>query len=413
MKKLLSLMLSVVAVSFAGSMMGLDALGKEDPVGATGAIAGHGYAGGAKTGDGYVMINPSNLAFEERVSFAVTGDYEVTQADAGKTYTNSTLNIPSFYLSFPIGDFGALALGISQHYSSNLDVESKDSVRAEHAHLEYAGSVFEFVPTYAIRLPFYRYISLGASMHIVAGSNERSLTLGPDNRKIDKNDAWATNKSEVTDIVKGDWETESVGYYTLSAMYRGRLASMFFSVTTPYTLVNNVSYDLRFSQTDTLERYDDKRKIKVPLTLATGIDYRLAQIHHVMLDFSIRGWDEDVENISGSWNIPEKTETQTEFMASIGYQRDGSKLFYDKYLKRMQYRAGAWYRNWYIRDVYEIGGSLGLGFPLGARGTMIDIAFLGGMRDKGSSSEWFENFFGIRATLMGVGSWGNKKPNYR
>lgn len=411
MKRILSLLLMVAATSFAGSMMGLDALGKEDINGATGAIAGRGYAGGAKTGDGVALTNPSNLAFEEKVSFSVTADYELTEAEKGKhSYANSSLTIPSFYLSFPMGDFGALALGISQHYTSNLDLESSDSTTAQNVHLEYAGSVFEFVPVYAIRIPFFRQLSIGGAMHVVMGSNKRSLTLGPDYSKMDKADVWATNQSEITDVVEGDWDTESMGYYTFSAMYRGRMASTYFSFTTPYTLVNNVSYDLQFSQRDTLESFEAKRKIKVPMALATGIDYRLAQIHHVMLDVSARGWDEDIENIAGSWNIPQKTETQSEFMASIGYQRDGSKLFYEKYLNRMQYRVGAWYRNWYIKDVYEFGGSLGLGLPLGARGTMIDIAFLGGLRETGSSSEWEEKFFGIRATLKGVGSWGNAKP---
>lgn len=226
MKKLLALLSLLVASSFAGSMLGLDALGKEDFAGATGAVAGHGFAGGAKTGDGVVMGNPSNLAFEDKVSFSVTLDYELTEAEKSDyAYKNSSLNIPSFYLSFPLGDFGALALGISQHYSSNLDVKSSDSSRSQDVHLEYAGSVFEIVPIYAVRVPFFRHLSLGAAMHIVSGSNERSLTLGPDNSGIADEDAWATNKSKVTDVVKGEWSSEEAGYYTFSAMYRGRLAN--------------------------------------------------------------------------------------------------------------------------------------------------------------------------------------------
>lgn len=412
MKKFFALLSLLVATSFAGSMIGLDALGKEDLVGATGAVAGHGFAGGAKTGDGVVMINPSNLAFEEKVSFSVTLDYELTEADKSDLhYANSSLNIPSFYLSFPLGDFGAFALGVSQHYSSNLDIKSSDDKIAQDMHLEYAGSVFEFVPIYAIRVPFFRQLSLGGAMHIVSGSNRRTLTLGPDNSGIAAADAWATNSSKISDVVEGSWSTESVGYYTLSGMYRGRLASMYFSMTTPYTMVNELSYDLRFSQRDTLVGFEDKRKIEIPMTLATGIDYRLAQVHHVMLDVMVRPWDKDVDNIAGSWSIPEKTATQGELFAAIGYQRDGSKMFYDKYLKRMQYRIGAWYRDWYIKDVYEFGGSLGLGLPLGARGTMIDVAFLGGMRETGSTGEWEEKFFGVRATLKGVGSWGNSRPS--
>ncbi len=397
--------------SAAGSMIGLDALGKEDLGGATAATAGRGYAGGAKTGDGLSLMNPSALAFEEKVSFAATVDYEWTAAESdGSTYASGTLNIPSLYLSFPMKSFGTFALGISQHYASHLKMESEDSVRTQNVELEYSGSVFEIVPVYSLRLPFFRKISLGAAMHIVAGSVERSVKLGPDNSDIPKNDAWATNNSKVTEIVEGDWETESIAYYTLSAMYRGIRSGFYFSVTTPYTLVNNLSYDFRFSQVDTLQAYEKERKIKIPLTLAAGVDYRVYDKHHVLLDVSARAFDEDIPNMAGSWDLSEKTETQSELMMAIGYQKDGSKLFYDSYLARMQFRLGAWYRDWYIKDVSEFGGAIGAGFPLGSRGTMLDVAFQGGKRN-GNNQNFDETFIGARVTLMGVGSWGNTRPN--
>lgn len=406
MKKILMFLCAFSWSAFAGSMLGLEAIGKEDVSQATAAIAGRGFAGGAKTGDGLVLVNPSNLAFEENVSFSATVDYEVTSAESNDdSFLSSTMTIPSLYLSFPMGSFGAFALGISQRYSSSLDMEAEDSLSAQDVKLEYTGSVFEFVPTYALRLPFYRRVSLGAAMHVVSGSIERSLELGPDNSQISKGDSWATNNSKVTEIAEGEWETESIAYYTLSAMYRGPYSSFYFAATTPYTLVNSLSYDFRFSQLDTLRAYKRERKIKVPLTLATGVDYRLYENHHLMLDFMMRSWDENIENIAGSWNIPSSTKTQTEFLAAIGYQKDGSKAFYDKYLKRMQFRLGAWYRDWYIKDVSEYGASLGVGLPLGARGTMVDVALQGGMREA-SSAEWDETFFGIRLTLTGVGSWG-------
>lgn len=407
------LVLLLAASSFAGSMIGLDALGKEDVVGATATTAGRGFAGGAKTGDGLNLSNPSNLAFEEKVSFSVTLEYELTEADDGDySYSSGSLSIPSIYLAFPLGSFGAVAFGISQRYGSNLDVESSDSSLTQDVDLEYEGSVFEMVPVYAIRLPFYRRVSLGAAMHIVSGSNKRSLTLGPDNSAISDEDSWATNSTTVTEIAEGDWETESFAYYTLSAMYRGTMASMYFAFTTPYTLKNSVDYNFRFSQVDTLESYNEKHKIKVPITLSTGVDYRLFQNHHIMLDFTLRPWDDDIRNISGAWNMPDTTETQTEFLVALGYQKDGSKLFYDSYLKRMQFRLGAWYREWYIKDVCEFGGALGVGFPLGSRGTMVHLAVQGGMRDAGSSGEWDEIFLGFRMTLMGVGSWGQQKRTY-
>ena len=148
MKKILMFLCAFSWSAFAGSMLGLEAIGKEDVSQATAAIAGRGFAGGAKTGDGLVLVNPSNLAFEENVSFSATIDYEVTSAESNDdSFLSSTMTIPSLYLSFPMGSFGAFALGISQRYSSSLDMEAEDSLSAQDVKLEYTGSVFEFVPT--------------------------------------------------------------------------------------------------------------------------------------------------------------------------------------------------------------------------------------------------------------------------
>ena len=75
-------------------------------------------------------------------------------------------------------------------------------------------------------------------MHIVSGSIERSLRLGPDNSGISKKDFWATNSSKVTELVEGDFETEKAGYYTLSAMYRGPHPSYYFYYIFVHKIVN-------------------------------------------------------------------------------------------------------------------------------------------------------------------------------
>jgi long-chain fatty acid transport protein len=160
---------------------------------------------------------------------------------------------------------------------------------------------------------------------------------------------------------------------------------------------------------DTLESTRSKREIDVHAMLATGINYRLAKRHNVMVDLTWRVWDDDIENIAGGWNMPEVTETQTDFMVSLGYQFDGSPLFYESYWNRINYRAGAWYRNWYIKDVFEVGGSIGGGFPLGRKGTTIDVAFQGGKRFSDAKSEWEEMFIGLRIGLTGIATWGQER----
>ena len=394
-------------------MIGIDALGEEHIVGGSAAAAGRGFAGGAKTGEaeGLVVTNPARMAFDTKVVFNLNFLLDLYSIENhNDSYFTQNISMPSFNLSFPMGAFGAIGLSLWQHYSSTIREEVSDTTNRADAKIEYKGSVYEIVPTYAVRLPVIRNVSVGASMHLVMGSMVRSLTLGPDNSEVPEAEVWATNKAKITDYVEGAWEIENhPAYYTGSVQYRGRQASFYFSYTTGYTLLNALDYNFRFSEVDTLIPSHIERKIKVPPMLATGINYRLAKRHNVMMDLQWRTWDEDVENVGRSYDMRSYTKTQDDFVASLGYQREGSALYYDPFWDRVTYRAGAWYKNWYVADVYEVGGSLGAGFPLGRKGIALDLAFQGGKRFSESDGNWDEVFLGIRLGLMGIGNWGQSR----
>ena len=394
-------------------MLGMDALGEEQTLGGAVNAAGRGFAGGAKTGEaeGASVVNPARMAFDTKVVFNLNFFIDMTTAEGDKsTYSTTNIGLPSFNFSFPMGTFGAMGLSLWQHYSSSMDEKVKDSVSRMDAQVKYQGSVYEIIPAYAVRLPFFRMMSLGASAHFVMGNAERSLTLGPDNSAVSKEDSWATNEAKVTDNVSGAWEIKNhPAYYTMSMQFRGRQSSYYFSYTTPYVLQNELAYNLRFSEVDTLVPTRYMREIEVPALLATGVNYRLYKRHNVMMDLQWRAWDGDVENIAGSWDMSAVTKTQNDFMVSVGYQRDGSPLFYDPYLDRTTYRIGCWMKSWYVKDVYEFGGSIGAGFPMGKKGTTIDLALQGGKRTTAGKKDWEELFFGIRLGLMGVGTWGQSR----
>lgn len=412
MKKLFGLILCFAAFASA-SMIGLDALGEEQTLGGSAGAAGRGFAGGAKTGEaeGFVVTNPARMAFDSKVVFNLNFLVDMfTAEEHGDSYFSQNIAMPSFNLSFPMGDYGALGVSLWQHYSSFVREEISDTVYYADAKIEYEGSVYEIIPAYAVRLPFFRNVSLGFAMHFVMGNCMRSLTLGPDKSSVDEDDLWATTNAQITDYVEGSWEIENhPAYYSGAIQYRGRQTSFFFSYTTGYTLLNELEYNFRFSELDTLVPSEDVRRVKIPAMFATGINYRLAKRHNVMMDLQWRSWDEDVENVGRSFNMRGVTKTQNDFVASIGYQRDGSPLYYDPYWDRVTYRAGAWYKNWYIEDVFEVGGSVGVGLPLGRKGTVVDLAIQGGKRVSDSEGNWDEMFVGIRLGLMGVGTWGQSR----
>lgn len=412
MRKII-LALGFAAVSSFASMIGIEALGEEHVMGGSAAAAGRGFAGNAKTGDaeGLSVVNPARLAFDTKVVFNMNLLVEFDGArNGGKHYTVNNLALPSFNLSFPMGDFGAMGVSLWQHYASSMKEEFEDVKTASDVKIEYQGSIYELVPTYAVRLPFWRSLSLGASAHVVMGNTSRNLTLGANKTAVAEEDGWAAGNYKISDYVDGSWEIKDhPAYYTAALQYRGRMASYYFSFTTGYTLQNELNYDFRFSELDTLEATRYTREIDVPAMFATGINYRLAKKHNVMLDLQWRPWDKDIENIAGGWNLAQITETQKDFMASVGYQCDGSPLFYESYWKRINYRAGAWYRNWYVKDVFEVGGSLGGGFPLGRKGTTLDLAVQGGKRFSDNDRQWEETFIGLRIGLAGIATWGQER----
>lgn len=410
MKKLLSLLLGLSALASA-SMIGLDALGENQTLGGMASAAGRGFAGGAKTGEaeGISLVNPARIAFDTKVVFNVNFAMEWTAEERGShSYSTNSITIPSFNLSFPMGDFGAMGVSLWQSYASVLDEKVEDSTA--YASLKYQSSVYEIVPNYAVRLPYLRNFSVGGSMHVVMGNVERSLKLGPDNSAVSKEDSWATNSAEIADYVDGTWEIKDhPAYYSAALQYRGHQASYYFSYTTAHTLLNELDYNFRFSEMDTLVPTHYSREIEVPAMLATGFNFRFMKRNNVMMDLQWSAWDKPVENIAGSFGMPKLTETQNDIMAAVGFQRDGSSLFYDPFWDRVTYRLGAWYKAWYVKDAHEFGGSLGAGFPLGRKGTTIDVALQGGKRFVDDGHNWEETFIGVRLGLMGIGNWGQSR----
>ena len=412
MKKIILVLFALAVCSFA-SVIGLDALGEEQVAGGMASTAGRGYAGGAKTGDaeGLSVLNPARNAFDTKVVFNVNFLIEmVSLENHGDNFGVNNITMPSFNLSFPMGGFGAMGLSLWQSYASNLNEEVSNGKNSLETTIEYQSSVYEIVPSYTFRLPVIRNFSVGASAHVVMGNSMRKISMGPNTEGLSSEDTWAVSNADISDYVDGSWEIKNhPAYYTAALQYRGHQSSFYFSYTTPHTLLNELDYNFRMSELDTLAPTKKSREIDVPAMLAAGMNFRFMKRNNVMFDIAARGWDKDIENIGGSFNMESVTETQKDMLLALGFQRDGSPMFYDPYLDRITYRLGGWYKTWYVKDIYELGGSLGAGFPLGRKGTTLDLSFQGGKRFADSGRGWDEIFLGFRIGLMGVGNWGQTR----
>ena len=176
MKKILGILVCL-AVWCSASVIGLDALGEEQVLGGMASAAGRGYAGGAKTGDaeGLSVLNPARNAFDTKVVFNVNFLMDfVALRKHGDYFGVRNISMPSFNLSFPMGDLGAFGVSLWQSFSSVIKEEVKDSSMYMKTKLEYQSSVYEIVPSYTLRLPVLRNFSVGGSAHVIMGSSLRS-----------------------------------------------------------------------------------------------------------------------------------------------------------------------------------------------------------------------------------------------
>ena len=138
MKKFLGLILCCAAFASA-SMIGIDALGEEQIAGGSAAAAGRGFAGGAKTGEaeGLSVINPARMAFDTKVVFNLNFLMDMYAIELhSDSYFTSNISMPSFNLSFPMGDFGAFGVSLWQHYASSIRESVVDTLSHADARID-------------------------------------------------------------------------------------------------------------------------------------------------------------------------------------------------------------------------------------------------------------------------------------
>ena len=290
MKKIILVLFALAVCSFA-SVIGLDALGEEQVAGGMASTAGRGYAGGAKTGDaeGLSVLNPARNAFDTKVVFNVNFLIEmVSLENHGDNFGVNNITMPSFNLSFPMGGFGAMGLSLWQSYASNLNEEVSNGKNSLETTIEYQSSVYEIVPSYTFRLPVIRNFSVGASAHVVMGNSMRKISMGPNTEGLSSEDTWAVSNAEISDYVDGSWEIKNhPAYYTAALQYRGHQSSFYFSYTTPHTLLNELDYNFRMSELDTLAPTKKSREIDVPAMLAAGMNFRFMKKHRWQFQYGI------------------------------------------------------------------------------------------------------------------------------
>jgi len=389
----------------AASLMGMEALGQENT-----------QRGGATIRKGYSYLNPALLAWEDKTTFNAQLRFEnATASESGSSLSAQSFSVPSLSMGLPLGFLGAVGIGLQQHYTVDNLIEYSDSSTGIDEKLEYQGSIFEAVPAYALRLPsVLRDVSVGVNYRVIFGSIRRTLSMSGQSTDLAAGDTWAYENARLTDKVEGNWEATGAMWKRFggSVQWHRKSVDYFMGYTQPYTLRRDLSRNLQFSNTDTLRPVQTEQYIHIPAQMSTGMHMRFGKSHNITAEFSQQGWDGAIPLLSGGWGLPDSAELQTQKIFSLEYELEGSGLYYDSFLKRNSYRFGTWFKDWYLSEVSEYGATVGMGLPLGRRGTRMDFSIQGGLRSDSDSPAWDETFWGVQFGFTGVGSWGQKSRRY-
>lgn len=400
----LPLVLAATSVH-AASLLGMEALGQENTP-----------RGGSTIRKGYSYLNPALLAWEDKTTFSALIAFEnVTAEQDGQSVSVQSFNVPSLSMGVPLGFLGAIGVGLQQRYAVDNRIEYSDSAAGQDVKLEYQGSVFEVVPAYALRLPsVLRDFSIGINSRLTFGSVKRKLSVLGTSTGLDESEKWAYRNVSLSSRADGNWESVDPFHKRIggSLQYHRKDVDYYFGYTPSYTLRRDFSYNLQFGNTDTLQPLNVVQNIEVPALFSTGVHWRLGKRHNVGIEYSRQAWEGQIPLLSGAWGLADSAKLQNQQYFSLEYELEGSGLYYDSFMKRNSYRLGAWHKDWYLAEVSELGATVGMGLPLGRRGTRLDVSVQGGLRSDDASPAWDESFWGVQFGLTGVGTWGQKSRRY-
>jgi len=365
-----------VSLSFAASLIGMDALGAESPP-----------QNAAIIRNGLAPQNPALNAFENRTKFGVTIQYEYAEAEKNSNaIAMNSFTMPSISMVLPLGLFGTFGIGLEQKYFASNRLELADTALDANVSLNSRTGLYELAPSYSIRLPFFLSdLAVGASYRIFFGNSHSLLERGKSREWNDE--AWIANDVLITERERGTYETNDDWWrnFGYSLHFHRKTVDYFVSYFPSLSMEKNIKRNTQFSNTDTLRTTDTTQAFALSRRFASGIHLRFWQNQNLSLVYE--------QHEAFSWFAE--------------YKVTGTGLFYSSFFRRNNFGINAWYAEKYTREAHEYGASLLSDLWLGRRGTLVGLALYGGYRQaKEKEPSWDETFFGFKLNLTGVGNWG-------
>jgi len=373
---------SIVCVSQGASLIGADALGMDQsPQNAT------------VIKNGFAPQNPAISAFETKTKFGATMLYEHTEAQKDNSSIPSTFfSVPSLSMVLPLSFLGTLGIGLEQKFFANNRLELIDAALGANVLYSSRVGIYELIPNYSIRLPFFLdNFAVGVSYRVLFGNFNSSI----ERRNVDND--WKANGVTVTRIESGHFIADDDWWRNFGAglHFHSKTTDYFVSYFPSVQIQKNIKESVQYSNSSNMEATEKTETFKLPKRFATGIHFRFLRNNNLSFAYELQDFEE----------MEIATETQKAVSYLAEYKITGTGLGYSPFFARNNFGANVWYAEKYLKDVNEFGASLLSDLWLGYRGTSLSLALFGGYRFA-REPYWDEPFYGIRFNLTGVGNWG-------
>ncbi len=328
--------------------------------------------------------NPSRIAFQDKHSFS--GTVETSLDYLHDDYTGNRRTdafLPGLTLAFPTRKYGALAAWYWQTSHRNFSFSDESSNLNADETQRAEGGLFELGASYSYAI--LPQLAVGLDIRKILGQ-ERFIGLG--NFNEDSQDPVYVNSRGVSDTVRRSLDGLRGGF---SATLRQKKWNLALAIQSGTTLDVTTSRHITGILTDA--RSSSELYLPWQGLLAAALKPKLG--HTVTLDANYAAWGEDQgEGVNPGFGV------------GAGYEYQGMASGYDAYWKKCAVRVGGGYESLYLENSWQGFATVGLGFPLGARGHALDISLQSGHRELGGNSFLVEDYLKLTVTVQGVGVWG-------
>lgn len=375
-----------------------------------------GISTGLRASNQINYMNPAAISAQDTMSFIFDVGVNGILKDMKSSTTSANFDDFSFdhiAISFPIKKWWFTSFGVTPYSKIGYNVQQVEEylpIDTVNMHYDYYGNGGINQLFFSNSFLLFKNLSIGFNINYIFGSLEQY------------NQAYLDRADSYTTVVADEISLKKITY-DFGAQYFQKFPNKFFYVvglnysnkisinstkksavlmTENYNLynINVIDYLANYgSKIDTISSsITNNYKVEVPARISVGLTAGIKDKLVIGFDYSFQDW----KNIQ-SLNVNDNFGTDESY--NLGLEYIPNKFSLRDYYKRINYRAGAYLNNTYLKlngeQIKNYGITFGLGFPIANQRTSLNLSYSYGKRGTTANGLIQENYstFGINITL--------------